>query len=54
MNEIRFAGDSNQQVEPEIEELRNAAVHATDGLRVLREIEMGWIAGGGDANTTWV
>ena len=54
MNEIKFAGDFNQQADIEIEELRNAAARATDSLRVLRDIEMGWIAGGGDANTAWV
>jgi hypothetical protein len=55
MNEIKFAGDFNQPAEGQIEELRSAAAAAaaTDGLRVLRDLEMGWIAGG-DANTTWV
>lgn len=54
MNEIKFAGDFNQQrLEAEIEELRSATARAADGLRVLRDIEMGWIAGG-DSNTTWV
>jgi len=55
MNEIKSAGDFNQQAEGRIEELRNAAAAAaaTDGLRVLRDMEMGWIAGG-DGNTNWV
>ena len=55
MKEIKFAGDFNQQLEGRVDELRNAAAAAasSDGLRVLRDIEMGWI-GGGDANTTWV
>jgi hypothetical protein len=54
MNEIKLAGDFQNQIDAEIEDLRTAAAQAADGLRTLRDIEMGWIAGGGDGNVTWV
>ena len=53
MNQIKFPANSNNEIDTEIEALRKAASQATEGLRTLRDIEMGWIAGG-DSNTTWV
>lgn len=37
----------------EIEEVRAAAGRAEHELRTLRELEMGWVAGGGDSVPVW-
>lgn len=41
------------EVANEIEQLRNAAGAADKDLRVLRELEMGWVAGGSDPVIVW-
>lgn len=47
MNQI-IKNDFNNEITRELDEVRAAAIQARDGLRTLRDIEMGWV-GGGDA-----
>ncbi len=41
------------EIANEIDELRAAAGEADKGMRVLREMEMGWVAGGSDPIIIW-
>ncbi len=45
--------DFSAEIADEIEQLRAAADQADKGVRVLREMEMGWVAGGGDPIIVW-
>jgi hypothetical protein len=53
MNQINKTGDFTNEIERELNEIRTAASDAQQGLRTLREMELGWISGG-DGGTVWV
>lgn len=53
MNQIKLAVDFSNEVAREIEDLRSAAKAADSELRTLRDLEMGWVAGGGDGQPVW-
>ncbi len=53
MNTIDQARELSPEITNEIEQVRNAAAAAEGGLRTLRDMEMGWVAGGGDAIPLW-
>ncbi len=52
MNEIKPVGRISNDVARDIEEIRGAAAAAEPQLRTLREMEMGWVAGG-DGQPVW-
>jgi hypothetical protein len=52
MNQIKLAGELSNEIAREIDEIRAAATGAETELRTLREIEMGWVAGG-DGLPVW-
>ena len=52
MNQIKLAGDFSSDVAREIDEIRAAAAAADTELRTLRDLEMGWVAGG-DGGGVW-
>jgi len=54
MNQIKRARDFSNDVANEITEIRAAAAAAQPEIRTLRELEMGWVAGGGDDSPVWV
>jgi len=49
MNQIKLAGVFSSDVARELEEIRAAAAAADPELRTLRDLEMGWVAGGDGA-----
>lgn len=53
MNQIKLAGLFSDDVAREIEAIRAQAETAQGELRTLRDIEMGWVAGGGDGGPVW-
>ena len=53
MNQIKLAGLFSDEVAREIEAIRQAADARQGELRTLRDMEMGWVAGGGDGGPVW-
>ncbi len=53
MNQIKLAGDISSEVARELDEIRAVAAGAENELRTLRDLEMGWVAGGGDGVPLW-
>ena len=53
MNQIKLAGIFSSEVAREIEAIRQAADAKQGELRTLRDMEMGWVAGGGDGGPVW-
>ena len=53
MNAINKAGDFTNEIERELNEIRATAGEAQNGLRVLHDLEMGWVAGGGTDQPLW-
>ena len=45
MNQI-IKNDFNNEIEREIDEMRAVARQAQGDLRVLRDLELGWVGGG--------
>lgn len=54
MKQIKSAGVFSSEVANEINEIRATAAAAAPEIRTLRELEMGWVAGGGDDTPVWV
>jgi hypothetical protein len=52
MNQIKLAGLFSDEAR-EIEAIRAIAGAQGDELRTLRDIEMGWVAGGADDTPVW-
>jgi len=52
MKEIKLAGAPTNDIAREIDELRSAAAGADKELRTLKDLEMGWVAGG-DGTPVW-
>ena len=52
MNQIKAAGQFTNEIAREIAEIRDAAAAAQPELRTLRDMEMGWVAGG-DGQPNW-
>ena len=52
MNQIKAAGQFTNEIAREIAEIRDAAAAAQPELRTLRDMEMGWVAGG-DGQPVW-
>jgi hypothetical protein len=52
MNEIKLAGLFSNDEAREIEAVRKAADAKQGELRTLRDMEMGWVAGG-DGAASW-
>lgn len=46
MNQIKLAGEFSSEVAREVAEIRTAAKAAESEIRTLRDMEMGWVAGG--------
>jgi hypothetical protein len=53
MDQIKRAGDFSSEIGRELEEIQAVAAGAEQGLRTLRDLEMGWVAGGGDGMPVW-
>ena len=53
MNQIKMAGLFSSEVAREIEAIRRVAEAQQGELRTLRDMEMGWVAGGGDGTPVW-
>jgi len=53
MNQIKSAGEFSNDVAREIAEIRAVAAAAEPEIRTLRDLEMGWVAGGGDDQPVW-
>ena len=53
MNQIKLAGEFSNEIARELDEIRAVAAAAQTELRTLRDLEMGWVAGGGDATPLW-
>ncbi len=53
MNEIKAAGQFANEINRELEEIRAVAADSQGGLRTLRDLEMGWVAGGSDDQPVW-
>lgn len=52
MNQISKAAAFTNDIQREIDELRRLAAEPHGGVRVLQELELGWVAGG-DAIVVW-
>lgn len=52
MERIKSAGDFSPELERDLAQLRKAAADAQPQLRTLKELEMGWVAGG-DGAPVW-
>lgn len=52
MEQIKSAGDFSLEVARDVAQLRKAAADAQPQLRTLKELEMGWVAGG-DGMPVW-
>ena len=54
MNQTKLAGEFTNEIARELDEIRAVAAGAEqEALRTLRDLEMGWVAGGGDASPLW-
>lgn len=53
MNQIKLTGLFSGEEAREIEAIRNAAEASQGELRTLRDMEMGWVAGGSDSSPVW-
>jgi hypothetical protein len=53
MNQIKLAGLFSDDAAREIEAIKAAAEAKQGELRTLRDMEMGWVAGGGDGGPVW-
>lgn len=53
MNQIKPAGEFSNEIAHELDEIRAVAATAEHELRTLRDLEMGWVAGGGDGVPVW-
>jgi len=53
MSQIKRTSDSSSDAAPELDEIRAIAAAAEPQLRTLRDLEMGWVAGGGDDTPVW-
>ncbi len=53
MNQIKRAGEFSNEIAQELDEIRAVAAGAEQELRTLRDLEMGWVAGGGDSIPLW-
>ena len=49
MEQIKQAGEFFPELARDVAELRRAAADAQSQMRTLKEIEMGWVAGGDGA-----
>lgn len=54
MKQTKLAGKFPNELEREIAQIRAVAGAAEPELRTLRDLEMGWVAGGGDGTPVWV
>ena len=52
MSQIKPVFDSSNEA-PDLDEIRGIAASAEPELRTLRDLEMGWVAGGGDGGPVW-
>jgi len=52
MNTTPFSPDFAHDAAPDLAELRHAAAQAQPALRALKDLEMGWVAGG-DGVPVW-
>ena len=53
MNQTKLAGEFTNEIARELDQIRAVAAGAEQELRTLRDLEMGWVAGGGDATPLW-
>ncbi|HXZ50008.1 MAG TPA: hypothetical protein VEG27_13375 [Usitatibacter sp.] len=53
MNQTRTAQELSNDFAREIEDIRTAAATADSQLRILRDLELGWVAGG-DGQPVWL
>ena len=53
MKQVKQAGEFSNELAREIADIRAAAAAAEPELRTLRDLEMGWVAGGGDGVPVW-
>ena len=53
MNQIKLAGEFTNEIAQELDEIRAVAAGTEPELRTLRDLEMGWVAGGGDGAPVW-
>jgi hypothetical protein len=52
MNEIKLAAEFANDAARDLQDVREAAQRGEGALRVLRDVEMGWV-GGGDGLPDW-
>jgi hypothetical protein len=53
MSQIKRTFDSSNDGVRDIDEIHAIAAAAEPELRTLRDMEMGWVAGGGDGGPVW-
>jgi hypothetical protein len=52
MKEMNLSANFTNDVAHDLEDVRESAERAESSLRVLRDVEMGWV-GGGDGAPIW-